>query len=691
MRSMTAPLYAAALAAATAGLAAGQDEPTNQIHYPLDPRLEATLRGADAAARAGRYDDAVELYREALDDDVDQGQYKLALHPGDPADGGVTAGRRFVGVTEWAIAGLRRLPVEGVREFRVQHDHGARAAFEEALAARRRHAALARAYERFPIASDSAAMLETMAGLALERGDLDRALVDYRDLLGHHERELEDPSDARRGRLLAALGLGDVQEVRATAGELRLDDPEREVRLGGRVRAMDDLIGAALERRDVRQGRLGEGPAVTLPRLGPGNAAWTPVEVAFGASRFRPLSFDRPRYTWDLAGGRQTSSRETPARHLPVIVDGTLFVPRADRLLAYDLTSGKARPRIPRLGPATQDSNPKVQFGGAYEQGVLVVPYVERVQDDQQFRSIPIKVRLSIRKLAGFDVARWRWRWTHAQTLRDTDMEGWSFPCAPVAREGILYAPAFSIQGFVNCYAAAFDARTGEPRWTTWIASGQVEQTMFGEHATEPLCVPLALQDGVVYDCTSFGCMAALDAETGRLLWVTEYDQIEVRAPRGHHAEPRRIDKENVAPVVAGDVVVAAPLDSHYYYGFDRATGAMLWRNHARSHRYLVGAHRDRVVLAGVDEVHCIDVQTGRAAWRRSLDRGRLVAGRGVIAGDTVLVPTSQNEVAAFDLVTGKPTGKARAGAAGNVIVCGKHIVIVGGDGRLAVHHNRAF
>ena len=682
------------------GPARGQEQPTNQIHYPIHEELGGILRAADAARAAQRWDEAVELYRSVLDTDCPTGGnvgYQVSRWPGsEQAQEAVSPGRRFKGLTQWAIEGLRALPPPGVAAFRRKFDYRAGAAREKALRQSDPYRALARAYELFPIATCSAAMLETMGELALERGDLHRAQRALESLLAHHAQELPNPPRVRQKLLVCALGLGQADKVRALAQQILQDDPEGVVHLSGPPLDLQELVALALK----SAARRAEATSALVPlvRVDPQNRATVPTPAAMGAARFAPRVFDRSDP--DLGVGGRTfvppGSVSAPARHLPVIDGATGFLVTADQILAYDLSSGEERPRIPRLtlGSNYVEPNPKVQFGGALERGTLVAPQLEDVLKDQSFRGIPIKVRIPIRKLAGFDVAQWRWRWNHARSLDGTPYETWSYPCPPIADEGVIFASAFAIQGFVNCYATAFDAHTGDPLWATWVASGQVEQTMFGEHATEPLAVPPALDGGILYYVTCFGCLAALDVDTGRILWVTEYDQIEVRAPKGYYADPRTISWENNAPLVESGVVVAAPLDSDYYYGFDATSGEMLWRYRRRQFavdadmRYLMGGAQGKAILGGGHEVRCVDVQSGKLIWRAPL-RGKSVAGRGVIARDEVCVPVD-DEVLLFELASGKRLGRfGGLAVTGNLMISGEHAVITGSDGRLAVHVNR--
>ncbi|MCW8142001.1 MAG: PQQ-binding-like beta-propeller repeat protein, partial [Planctomycetota bacterium] len=504
----------------------------------------------------------------------------------------------------------------------------------------------------------------------------------------------------RRKLLLCALALGRVERVRELARELQRDDPKGRVHLGARPLTTDELVARAVEAQSRRAGKGDEGrPSLDLVRIDPANRAATDARPQVGAPSFvRTFEAERERIAARPFTPGNVAQTPARARHQPLVREGRVFVATADQVLTYDLADGEEGPRIPRVGPPFVDDNERVQFGGAIEQDMLVVPLVNEVLRDQQYRGIPIKVRIPLRKLAGFDLTGWRWAWNHAQTLAGTPLERWSFPAPPTTVEGVVFAPAFSIEGFVNSHVAAFDARTGERLWDTWVVSGQVEQTMFGEQATEPLCTPLAVSDGVVYHSTSFGCVAALDAITGRPLWVAEYEQLEVRPPRGYYADRRQISWESNAPLVEGGVVVAAPLDSPRYLGLDARTGERVWDARQRSSaasgemRYLMGAcavgepgaRQAAVVVAGGGEVRCLSVRSGKLLWSHQL-RGRVVAGRGCIAQGVALVPVDRNEVLLFEVETGKRLGNITVGTTGNVVLVGGPAPVTG-NGAVAVH-----
>jgi len=686
LSAILAPLALAAPAAAQGRRPKGK---RTKVHYPISTEAKALLRTADRARQNKDWATACVLYRQVLDQDENM----VVAHP--DAEAGEPL--RLIGVKEWAIRGLRGLPPEGVAVWREKYDYRALSAFKKARLKTDSYFALAAVYDLYPISACAKDVLTLLADRCLQRGELGRARKNLNLLLRHHASELADADPVRRKLLLCALGLGDPVAADAEARAL-LHGNEKKVLLGRSLFTPAELVAQALQREAERTGRYrGSNATGPHPRGGLANRACYDGEAIFGPVMTRRYQFgdDIPAWRGSVRGRRRGMPGASLPRSLPVVYDGQVFVPSADRLHTIDLATGRPRRPLRRL-PSRQiypdDDNDKVQYGACVGQGTLVAPLVESVQRDQSFRGIPIKVRIPKRKLCAFNLEDWRWSWDHAVSLKGTPYESWSFPTTPTAHEGRVYATAWSIEGYVNSNVACFDLTTGEPLWGALIASGQVEQTMFGEQASEPLCTPLALVDGVLYVVSQIGCVAALDADTGRLMWITEYDTIQVRAAKGYFPDHRDIRWENNAPLVESDVVVAAPLDSWAFFGFDRQTGKRLWRASQRlggrgteaDMRYLIGADQGRVVLAGGGDVRCVDVQTGLLKWRSAVG-SRQVAGRGCLIGGRAVVPLDDGSVALFDLQRGRQVGQTKLSISGNLLPCGRALVVVG-SGSVAVH-----
>ena len=209
-----------------------------------------------------------------------------------------------------------------------------------------------------------------------------------------------------------------------------------------------------------------------------------------------------------------------------------------------------------------------------------------------------------------------------------------------VVRGGVVYAAGWNQRGFVNSVVRALDLASGKTLWETLISSTQMEMTMFGEIAREPFVSFLTERDGIIYCQTNLGAVAALEAESGKILWLTTYDTIPVEPAMGHVA-PRRWLPWGVNPsLLVGHVLIVAPRDSKHLYAIDTgrgpggaaAGGRILWtyRNATGDIRDLLGLYRQRLYFTGRAGVAYLDLSdltpSGELASRRS-PRLELAAG----------------------------------------------------------------
>ncbi|HZU98347.1 MAG TPA: PQQ-binding-like beta-propeller repeat protein [Planctomycetota bacterium] len=693
-------LVASALALAPLAVTRSQDDTSesgaNRIHLPINEEVSSRLDAAEAAIKAGDTERAIDLLGRAVEVDYDPKRPNLLVPAGETpaATSDQPNLRQFVGVTEKSNAILRSLPKEARETFRKKFDRRADAAFKAALESDDPVRETIRALDRYPLATKAAETLESVADRAFAKGELDRARRLYARLLREYKADVKVPV-VREKLVLACIPLGRKKDVEGLLKEMASEDKDARIHVNGVAKTADEVLQMTLKQEALVRGEgVDSKPSLVLPRGDTGNRASFGRAIRLGAAKFQPRSFDDNSFDGRVRFDR--GSDPGPARYVPLVWGDSIFLATADRLRAFGL-DGTERPKISLVGRDYSDDNPNVQFGAAIEHGILIAPFVAVVQDDQSFRGIPIRVKIPLRKLGGFDIERWRWKWTHRDLLVNTELDHASFPVGPICSDGDCFVAAFKIEGFVHCYAVCFDADTGAKRWATWIASGQVEQTMFGEHAREPLCAPVAVGEGRVFDATQMGCVAALDQDTGRLRWVSEYDQIIVNSAKGYYPDPRNIIWENNAPVVDEGVVVVTPMDSEYAYGFKATTGEQVWRlsnkrNGADGFRpnyelhYLVGAADGRVVFAGGQRIVCLDIKTGARKWTVELER-RVVAGRGVIGAGKVYVPTTET-IEVVNLATGTVEGSQAVRLGGNLAVAGDTVVIVS-DGQVGAFENR--
>jgi outer membrane protein assembly factor BamB len=249
---------------------------------------------------------------------------------------------------------------------------------------------------------------------------------------------------------------------------------------------------------------------------------------------------------------------------------------------------------------------------------------------------------------------------------------------------------------------AALDAETGELRWQRRLASGTagfrvcVEGDRHGrrEYAACRGAMqlgPPAADGGVVYTATGLGGLAALNAFTGEVLWLTNYPRLKCddmeTGNAGAAPFQARLLKVNArgpaSPVLAPDVVVLAPKDAAGVMAFDRKTGEVRWARGLMDGRYVPGICENTVLVADTT-VTALALATGAVAWEYSLG-GRGLLGQPGYYGGVLYLPT-QADLQLLDARTGQALSAHawdnKAGPLANLVVTSDRIV--GVSARLA-------
>ncbi len=360
------------------------------------------------------------------------------------------------------------------------------------------------------------------------------------------------------------------------------------------------------------------------------------------------------------------TAAEGPGRalspHWPLLGDGLLVLVGERRLSIARLRDGSAAPGDglapgSKLGALLGDGNDTTLSGAVRCGGLLIAPFVTDPGEVEMQRGTVIKSAIARRQLVAFDPAGPSREWEHRRVLADAgDLGLVSFAAPPIADADTVYATGTLTRGFVQSWIAAFDPASGKPRWSRWLGSGQVELTLFGEQAVEPPCAPPLLADGILYHATGLGFVAAADAATGEKLLHVPYDAAE-RARGWRPGSPVLVPGEGDGEAATPPILVVAPLDADELLGIDASRldasrldappGAddagddrILWRRPRRDGAWLIGATDGRLFTAGDDTVRAVDARTGKGIWRARLDEGERIAGRGLLAGDHVVVPT---------------------------------------------------
>jgi outer membrane protein assembly factor BamB len=202
---------------------------------------------------------------------------------------------------------------------------------------------------------------------------------------------------------------------------------------------------------------------------------------------------------------------------------------------------------------------------------------------------------------------------------RTTGTLAWSFRASDDDETGshalgtdgtVVYASSY----FGRVYA--LDSHSGLPTWVTQLSGpGDVRTTTF-----DPVAGGGQVFVGLSHDTNpSTGGLAALDAATGRLLWVREF------TPR----IPDLGSDCNGGVVLAGGLVIASA-DDGQIYGLDTATGAVRWvappipRYPTGDDRALALANGLVIASSNSGFATGIDAATGAIRWSVQIDGASL-------------------------------------------------------------------
>lgn len=668
----------ALLVLATGAVPSPADDPT--FIPAVDTRVAAQLARVRNDLGAGVSDESIERSVTTLGSLAERADGVVEVNAF-PTPG---AGRRYLASPLVIRQILRDLDVGPARAYREARGGVARSRLDDALASGDLEQ-LSRLARECPLTSAGSAALEILADRAFEEGEYRRASELYRELL------LDQASsgatfESTALRLIASLRfLGDQAGWRAE----RAEHLSRAAARGDLARARSDL--ARIEsnvpfpetprRIAPRSPWGGEGRIGRLPTL-PGRSlrlSWDSWVLARGGGISLPAS--------PISGREDPRIRRVlPVRSFLPLPDHP-FVPVAvgDRILlpgVFDVFELDGRPgrggllRVGRRPDPEGVRSARVRYmetmdsvlqtltwwggggGGGPAQGdgsLLVGSYVWNSLSLTDYLGFQVRVNLPIRALVAFDgrTGEVRWRTEPVDPSSGPDapsrpsirgrlsgrdpLSPGTFPAdisylsPAVVRAGRVFVAGWSQEGFVHCHVRALDSGSGKVIWDTLVSSGQLEQTMFGELAREPFAPFLLEEAGTIYCQTNLGAVAALDATSGRLLWVTTYESIPCEPTRGRTPIYRHpLPWSAQGPVRWGPLLILTPRDSEYLLAVDAGlgpsgrsgAGRILWsyRNRRGELRDLLGVHAGKVYFTSSEGVARLDLS-------RALPDGRLAEG----------------------------------------------------------------
>jgi hypothetical protein len=632
------------------------------------------------------------------------------------AAGGVPSGAVYVPAAELARRRLAALPAEGLRVYRELYEARARRLLE---ASRRDEDAgeLERVAELYPLTAAGVEARLALAQAEYAHGRFRRALGLLRELPADLEK-LEDapgphppagaadpsPGRAELGQSAAFLSLAVFRALGDAGGYAAARQRYLELSSGGAAKApaaaaepVDarladlelhlaaaaplDCIPAPFPAQEASRADSTIRPA-RLPELegGPGeyvlewvNPHWArgtgiaPLEATYNAGHFPDETRHQIFFPALVEGGLPGPLAKQPA----------ILVPGVFHLWMLELEGGKlaarvAKPAAPPQANTFQERSDSPLYVAVVDEDAIYVHGIQDLVVSKQYMRYQITMDIPTRGLAAYDRATGRPRWdTRALFMGSPeDPRPVSIVTPPLVCGERIYVGGVFQAGFYNAMAAALDARTGQAIWKRTLASNQVELTMFGEPAREPLATLLLEREGILYHVTQLGAVASLEARSGRVLWVTTYDAMAITPTLEPLPNLRDIVWGPAAPLFVDGVLYAAPRDSIYLYAWDTGLrsapesrpGRVLAKHYnvGGKMRDVLGYRQGRIYLSGPGGVQALEtsrVGTGANFVRLDSSKlalgGRRAIGRAALAEQGVVF-TSQEHLQLVDYDLGQ-------------------------------------
>jgi outer membrane protein assembly factor BamB len=447
----------------------------------------------------------------------------------------------------------------------------------------------------------------------------------------------------------------------------------------------DDARAARIEllRRHVEEGKtLAPPPDESPPPAADGAPSSIPGAKASrlasaGVVFTAPLPFDAP---W-VVDGAATAGQP---RFFPFAANGHIYQSGPRSILAFKETgqilwsapsaSGQGLPPTPRpltdhvdsaMQPTTYAVAPLTDVYGRAQVLVVRQPVPPAGERDNDY---------CLRALRASD-GKLLWSSELQPLLKDV-----SFASTPAVCGRFTYAIALATHASdagaggagdrqVAMLLIALDTLSGELRWQAtlgrftlrvqdrdaWTALHQ-QPWDIAWHQSEPLAVGDA-----VYATPNSGFAAAVGRFDGKLRWLRPYPQaagMDSPRPIRSREELRRAAQERGSvdpalgerwrgtPVLCGNVLIAAPQDTAQVFGFDAATGRLIWANgQVDIPPTLIGRTATTALFAGPGAVAAIEARDGGPSWRWEPPSGTRITGPAVARESEVLVPTSHSIV----------------------------------------------
>jgi outer membrane protein assembly factor BamB len=370
---------------------------------------------------------------------------------------------------------------------------------------------------------------------------------------------------------------------------------------------------------------------------------------------------------------RASESSQGLLSHYPSIYGDRVFVNELNRIVAYDLETGKGWPSPTNRVPLYEHTTLEDQIAPLGYPMVGVPRGTLSILDDKLYARV------------GSAITGWRNANEFATASQsaivglDLQSEGRMLPGFPILLAG---------EGWANCefegsplligddlfvaitqrnsvqlrrFVACFDRFTARFKWRSPLLAAALPNR--AEQANVISHQLLSFSSGRLFLDTGLGAIAAVDADNGSIAWLVRYARVDSTA-EAYPRSQRFRQRDMTPPLIHRELVICAPQDCREIFALDWATGDLLWATEpgiANDAIHLLGTQANTLFVSG-DRLYWLDVWSGRQVARYPESGSDLPGhalpwprglGRGLITQDAVLWPVA-GKLLSFDIELGR-------------------------------------
>jgi len=269
----------------------------------------------------------------------------------------------------------------------------------------------------------------------------------------------------------------------------------------------------------------------------------------------------------------------------------------------------------------------------------------------------------------------------------DPKLAGAFFLGPPLPLHGRLYALA-EFNGEIRL--VVLEADSGQLVWQQQLVHVDYF-TILVDGARRLAAATPSFEGGVLLCPTSAGALVAVDISTQSLLWGHQY--LKMQVPNGHRGfgmirmqqrTQRRVGERwaDATVTVADGRVLLTPLETDDLHCLDLLTGKAVWETQKRDNRlYVACVHDGKAVFVGTEQVTALQLADGKPAWAAPIELPEAPSGRGICTDRYYYLPTAGAELLKIDLAEGKLESSCTTSIPlGNLVSYRDEILSLGSD-----------